>query len=80
MKIFFHSPSGLFPKWMREREYLMVDSRCFTALILGRVLCVYVKVKIIFIPYLRRIMHVPPSLYPVIYWSEVLVIKFCQLT
>lgn len=44
------------------------------------VVCMCIQVKIIFIPYLRRIMHVPPSLYPVIYWSEVLVIKFCQLT
>lgn len=44
------------------------------------VLCTCIQVEVIFIPYLRRIMYIPPSLYLVIYWTEVLVIKFCQLT
>lgn len=39
---FFHSPSDLFHKWGREREYLMVGNRCFAAVILGRVFCVRV--------------------------------------
>lgn len=48
---------------------------------LGRVFCLHlIQIEEISIPYQRRIMYIPPSLYLLIYWTEALVIKFCQLT
>lgn len=38
------------------------------------VLSTCTQIKVIFIPYLRRMMYVPPSLYLVICWTEVLAI------